>query len=115
MPANAGSANAVTPLLAEAATRFRGGEILDDLQEAVLAVERAGGVDRRLVRHTAIARFSLERMLDDYERVFELLIGIRGSRGDEDEPIPAISERRTARNRQVGQAILEPAAELEAG
>ncbi len=50
------------------------GFVVDDLQEAVLAVEKAAAVDRRLVRQTVLRRFSVDRMLDDYERVYRNLV-----------------------------------------
>lgn len=55
----------------------RTGFLVDDLQEAALAVEQAGALDRRVVRQTALGRFSVERMLDDYERVYQELVGAR--------------------------------------
>ena len=52
----------------------RTGFLVDDLQEAVLAVERARAIDRRDVRRDVLERFSAERMLDDYERVYRSLV-----------------------------------------
>ena len=52
----------------------RSGFLVDDLQEATLAVDQARGLDRRLLRQTTIDRFSVERMLDDYERVYRDLV-----------------------------------------
>jgi glycosyltransferase involved in cell wall biosynthesis len=52
----------------------RSGFLVDDLQEAVLAVDQAGGLDRRVVRQTTLDRFSVERMLDDYEHVYRELV-----------------------------------------
>ena len=58
----------------------RSGFLVDDLQEAVLAVERASTLDRRQIRHAAVRRFSVERMIDDYERVYRELAGAREPR-----------------------------------
>jgi glycosyltransferase involved in cell wall biosynthesis len=90
----------------------RTGYLVDDLQEAVLAVERATAADRRQVRQRALGRFSAERMLDDYERVYEVLVGRGVPRPGEAAPIPVMAERRTSR--KEGQAILETATRLEA-
>ena len=51
------------------------GFLVDDVDEAVLAVERAAELDRRLIRQRALERFSPERMVDDYEQVYRRLIG----------------------------------------
>ena len=59
----------------------RTGFVVDDLGEARLAVERAAGLDRRRIRETTLARFSAERMVDDYERVYRTLIAERSSGG----------------------------------
>jgi glycosyltransferase involved in cell wall biosynthesis len=56
--------------LPEVIEHGRTGFLIDDLQEALLAVERARRLDRRLVRRVALGRFSVERMLDAYERVY---------------------------------------------
>jgi glycosyltransferase involved in cell wall biosynthesis len=92
----------------------RSGFLVDDLQEAVLAVERASAMDRRHVRHTALRRFSVERMLDEYERVYRALIGAR-------EPMrlevatahPAVGGRRVSSNHERSTASSEPAGRLE--
>ncbi len=89
----------------------RSGFLVDDLQEAVLAVERASALDRRQVRHWALTRFSLARMLDDYERVYASLVGIR----DETAPIPVIADRRHPRAERHVEELVEAGARLEAG
>jgi hypothetical protein len=43
--------------------------------EAAAAVDDALSLDRHLIRQTAIARFSADRMVDDYVRVYEALLG----------------------------------------
>lgn len=50
------------------------GFLVDDLDEACLAVERVGRLDRAKIRRRALARFSVERMVDDYEEVYRSLI-----------------------------------------
>jgi len=50
------------------------GFIVDDLAEANLAVRRARDIDRRAVRSSALQRFSVERMVDQYEDVYRSLI-----------------------------------------
>ena len=85
----------------------RSGFLVDDLQEAVLAVERAGAVDRRRVRQSALGRFSVERMLDGYERVYRELADPRLSTRFEVEAMRAVvTERRGSSNR--GQANGHP-------
>jgi glycosyltransferase involved in cell wall biosynthesis len=52
----------------------RTGFLVDDLAEAGLAVERAATLDRRAIRQTVLSRFSVDRMVDDYERVYRSLV-----------------------------------------
>jgi glycosyltransferase involved in cell wall biosynthesis len=49
------------------------GFLVDDLDEAALAVREAGGLDRAAIRALAIDRFSVERMVDEYEAVYRQL------------------------------------------
>jgi glycosyltransferase involved in cell wall biosynthesis len=49
------------------------GFVVDDLAEAKLAVARARSVDRLAVRAGALERFSVERMVDQYEEVYRQL------------------------------------------
>jgi glycosyltransferase involved in cell wall biosynthesis len=58
----------------------RSGFLVDDLQEAMLAVERASTLDRRQIRHMALRRFSVARMVDEYERVYRDLVDRREPR-----------------------------------
>ena len=46
------------------------GLLVEDLEGAAVAVERAAGLDRAACRETAVRRFSMERMVDDYLRVY---------------------------------------------
>jgi glycosyltransferase involved in cell wall biosynthesis len=93
----------------------RSGFLVDDIQEAVLAVERARSLDRRQVRHSAVTRFSVERMVDDYEHVYASLAHAALPSADDIEPIPVMADRRTSRNREVANPPVETAARREAG
>jgi glycosyltransferase involved in cell wall biosynthesis len=70
----------------------RSGFLVDDLQEAVLAVDRASALDRRQVRQRAVGQFSVERMLDDYERVYAALVGSGAPSLHGAEPISVIAD-----------------------
>ena len=100
--------------LPEIVEHGRSGFLIDDLQEAVLAVEQASTIDRRQVRQRALGRFSVERMLDDYERVYTTLLGTGVDTSDETEPIPVMADRRTSRNREPSESLLEAASRFEA-
>lgn len=50
------------------------GFLVDDLDEAALAFERVGDLDRVRIRERAIERFSPERMTDEYEGVYRALL-----------------------------------------
>jgi glycosyltransferase involved in cell wall biosynthesis len=50
------------------------GFLVDDVTEAALAVEKVRDLDRVRIRERAIARFSTERMADDYEALFQRLV-----------------------------------------
>ena len=93
----------------------RSGFLVDDLQEAILAVERAAAIDRRQVRQRALGRFSVDRMLDDYERVYATLAGRRAPTADPEEPIPVMPGRRASGNRGRRAELLETGSRLEAG
>jgi glycosyltransferase involved in cell wall biosynthesis len=45
------------------------GFLVDDVDEAVAAVTAVGGIDREQCRADVLARFSADRMVDDYERL----------------------------------------------
>jgi glycosyltransferase involved in cell wall biosynthesis len=51
------------------------GFLVDDLDEAALAVHRVRELDRRAIRKRALERFSASRMADEYEEVYRSLIG----------------------------------------
>jgi glycosyltransferase involved in cell wall biosynthesis len=54
------------------------GLIVDDVPGAIAAVQRARGLDRRAIRTRAAARFSRDRMVDDYLRVYEVVLAGTG-------------------------------------
>ena len=66
--------------LPEIIEQHRTGFLVDDLGEAGLAVDLAASLDRRVIRETALARFSADRMVDEYERVYRRLIARRTGR-----------------------------------
>jgi glycosyltransferase involved in cell wall biosynthesis len=51
------------------------GFLVDDVEEAEFALGLVGTLDRDRIRRRARARFSVDRMVDEYERVFRDLIG----------------------------------------
>jgi glycosyltransferase involved in cell wall biosynthesis len=73
-PVIARRAGALTEIVEHGRTGF----LVDDLQEAQLAVREARELDRAEVRRIAIERFSVERMVDDYEAVYRRLAEGRG-------------------------------------
>jgi glycosyltransferase involved in cell wall biosynthesis len=90
------------------------GFLVDDLQEAALAVELAGALDRRVVRQTTLVRFSVERMLDDYERVYRELARTHVPTPLGVEPMRAvIGGRRVQWERDQANAYPEPMASRE--
>ena len=61
------------------------GFLVDDLDEALLALERLPTLDRSLIRSRALERFSRDRMVDEYEAVYYRLIA--GERAAVDLPM----------------------------
>ena len=51
------------------------GFLVDTLDEAVAAIERVGEIDRATCRARVAERVSVERMADDYIRLYQQLIG----------------------------------------
>lgn len=101
--------------LPETVDHGRTGFLVDDLQEAALAVERARALDRRRVRHTALARFSVERMIDDYERVYRTLIDARTPTRLEVAAVAPVTARHSAATRERIGGVREPVALEGAG
>jgi len=52
------------------------GFLVDDLDAAEAALRRVTALDRRVVRARVAARFSAERMVDDYLRLYRTLLGL---------------------------------------
>ena len=64
------------------------GYLVDDLAEARLAVREAHGLNRARIRSSAIERFNVQRMVDEYEEVYRGLV-----RGSAHRPsVPATSD-----------------------
>jgi glycosyltransferase involved in cell wall biosynthesis len=60
------------------------GFLVDDIHEARFAVHEVAAVDRRAVRRTALERFSVSRMVDEYEAVYRRMA--KGAAGAGTEP-----------------------------
>jgi glycosyltransferase involved in cell wall biosynthesis len=60
--------------LIETVIHGENGFIVDDVDEAVLAVERVGELDRTRIREDALARFSPARMTDEYEAAYRTVL-----------------------------------------
>jgi glycosyltransferase involved in cell wall biosynthesis len=54
------------------------GYIVGNIAEAVAAIPRAAALDRARIRHRAEERFSQQRMVEDYLRVYEMILHERG-------------------------------------
>ena len=67
--------------LIETVIHGENGFIVDDVDEAVLAVERVGELDRTKIREDALARFSPARMTDQYEAAYRAVLPTRGRIG----------------------------------
>jgi glycosyltransferase involved in cell wall biosynthesis len=50
------------------------GFLVDDIDEAVLAVSRAGKLSREDIARSTRARFAADRMVDQYESVYRALL-----------------------------------------
>ncbi|HEX6139805.1 MAG TPA: glycosyltransferase family 4 protein [Candidatus Limnocylindria bacterium] len=106
-------AGALTELIEHGENGF----LVDDLMEARFAVQEVGEIDRAFVRERAIERFSVERMVDEYEAVYRVLAagGRRETPGTEQAPpdagrmgrSPASSQARSQRPRpQAARAVV---------
>jgi glycosyltransferase involved in cell wall biosynthesis len=63
--------------MAELIDHGRTGFVIDDLDEAVVAVDGAATLDRAAIRADAAARFDRRRMVDAYERVYRDVLAAR--------------------------------------
>ncbi len=69
-PVIARRAGALPEIISHGVTGF----LVDDLDEAQLAVREARGLDRRRIREEALERFGVARMVDEYEEVYRQVI-----------------------------------------
>ncbi len=86
-PVIARRAGALTETIEHGVTGF----LVDDMGEARLAVNEAIGLDRAEVRRLVVERFSVERMVDEYERIYrDLAAGtITSADAPTKDPVPA--------------------------
>jgi len=70
------------------------GYLAPDVESAAAAVDVAAGLDRSAVRARAVARFGVDRMVDDYLRVYDRVLA-EGPRGS--GPFPHSAARSSAR------------------
>jgi len=75
-PVIARRSGAYPEIIGHGATGF----LIDDLDEAVLAVSRVGALDRRTVASTTRTRFSKDRMVSQYEDAYRSLVRAWGRR-----------------------------------
>jgi glycosyltransferase involved in cell wall biosynthesis len=68
------------------------GFLVDDLDEALLALEKVDALDRTEIRRQAIERFAPDRMAGEYEEVYHILIA-QGEREAVDRPGPGPRSR----------------------
>jgi glycosyltransferase involved in cell wall biosynthesis len=70
------------------------GFLVDDVDEARFAVREVATLDRTLVRRTALERFSVRRMVDEYEAVYQRMAADASlkpsARRRADEPVPIV-------------------------
>ncbi len=72
-PVIARRAGALTETVEHGVTGF----LVDDVSEAAMAVDKVRELDRRAIRERTLARFSPERMVDEYEAVYRRLVAER--------------------------------------
>jgi len=76
-PVIARRAGALTETIEHGVTGF----LVDDVGEAVLAVERIRELDRRRIRQLTLERFSPGRMVDEYERAYRQVLAEHAAAG----------------------------------
>jgi len=72
-PVIARRAGAFTETIEHGVTGF----LVDDVNEASIAVEKAADLDRRLIRQRTLERFSPARMVDEYEAAYRQVLATR--------------------------------------
>jgi glycosyltransferase involved in cell wall biosynthesis len=70
-------AGALTETIEHGVTGF----IVDDVEEAALALDRVRELDRRKIRELTLERFSPGRMVDEYERAYRAVLAGRSRQG----------------------------------
>ena len=76
------------------------GFIVDDVDEAMLAVQRVGELDRRAIRESALERFSPVRMADEYVAAYRQVLAESRS-GRAGQPSGPANGPRLARPRRA--------------
>ncbi len=76
-PVIARRAGAFTETIEHGVTGF----LVDDVDEAALAVEKIPELDRREIRRRTLERFSPRRMVDEYERAYQAVLAGRERQG----------------------------------
>ena len=69
-------AGALTETIEHGVTGF----LVDDVEEAALALDRVRELDRRRIRELTLERFSPKRMVDEYERAYQAVLAGRTRR-----------------------------------
>lgn len=64
------------------------GLIVNTVDEAVAAVESVGSLDRAAIHRDAVTRFSRDRMVDDYVRVYQQILELHAARRSPASPSP---------------------------
>ncbi|HET7728176.1 MAG TPA: glycosyltransferase family 4 protein [Candidatus Limnocylindrales bacterium] len=83
-PVIARRAGALTETIEHGVTGF----LVDDVNEAELALERVADLDRALIRAKTLERFSVERMTDEYEAVYRQLVRAPSARRVAEAALP---------------------------
>jgi glycosyltransferase involved in cell wall biosynthesis len=76
-PVIARRAGALTETIEHGVTGF----LVDDVDEAAMAIERIPELDRRKIRDLTLERFSPARMVDEYERAYHAVLAGRSRQG----------------------------------
>ena len=90
-PVIARRAGALPEIIEEGRTGF----LVDDVEEARMALGRVAMLDRRQVRDRVLARFSADRMVDEYEAIYRALVESSGRalvRSTGPQQLPPLSE-----------------------
>ena len=102
-PVIARRAGAYTETIEHGQTGF----LVDDVDEAVLAVSLVGALDRAFVAGHTRTVFSADRMVDQYVEAYEV---VRATRRPTPSPIVEVVSADQFRNRRVARAAKAPGA-----